>query len=458
MGRACLATRDAKGHRRSTISHASREAPPEYISTHLPAADTHTDGQFVLKERNCLGCHAHGVELGIRRIQTRCAKNDPDLAPLLPALAPPSLAGVGDKLHREALEAAILVKNTPLRPWLKIRMPRFPLSTDEMQAIVGHLTDHDRIPDLPAGEPPAANPAATDEPTRLIAGSRLVTADGFGCTSCHQIGHAEPLNVALAAHGTDLSLVGSRIRRPWFDRWVRNPARIVPRMEMPAIQQPVRGVMHENLVGQLEAVWTALNTPGFEPPQPNPVRVVRARNLPERPEPASLLTDVIEVGKTQYLRPLVIGLPNRQNVLFDLETNRLAAWWIGDTARERTRGKSWFWEAGGTPLVPTAKPRRTALRSSSTVTRQVRHSMFEHVDRGISLHPVEFERESGKPLKQLTVTETWEPMSRRPTRCGAFTCGINFEARATSRTTISRLGIHCQRSRGIRRPSTPHRA
>jgi cytochrome c551/c552 len=350
----CLAGGDpAKCRPAYALSKAQCDALRAYYSQ-LPSGDRPSaiDGQFVLAERNCLGCHARGLSPGIAGQAPRLTAARPDLAPLLPALAPPSLAGVGDKLHDEALEAAILIKNPPLRPWLKIRMPKFPLAADEMRAIVHELIDHDRVPPLSHGTSPSGSAPDEHDPAVLSAGSRLVTSDGFGCTSCHKIGDSEPLQVTLAAHGTDLSLVGNRIRRPWFDRWVRNPARIVPRMEMPAIMLPVRGVMHEKLAGQLSAVWTALNTPGFEPPLPNPVRIVRRRNMPDKPEPAVVLTDEIEVGKTAFLRPIVIGLPNRQNILFDLETNRLAAWWMGDTARQRTRGKSWYWEAGGTSLLP----------------------------------------------------------------------------------------------------------
>ncbi|HEX4150052.1 MAG TPA: PA14 domain-containing protein, partial [Pirellulales bacterium] len=334
------------------LTSAQRAVLRAYYSqlpSRQPAAER-IDGRFVLAERNCVGCHARGLHPGMAGQAARLTSARPDLAPLLPALSPPSLAGVGDKLHDEALDAAILLKHPPLRPWLKIRMPRFPLANDEMRAIVDHFIDHDRVPPLARPAEPA-EPAEHD-PSVLAAGSRLVTSDGFGCTSCHKIGSSEPVQVTLAAHGTDLSLVGSRIRRPWFDRWVRNPARIVPRMEMPAIQLPVRGVLHENLAGQLSAVWTALNTTGFEPPLPNPVRVVRTRNLPDKPEPSVVLTDVIELGKTVFLRPIVIGLPNRQNILFDLETNRLAGWWLGDTARQRTRGKSWYWEAGAASVIP----------------------------------------------------------------------------------------------------------
>src|SRR5690606_23071618 len=96
-----------------------------------------------------------------------------------------------------------------------------------------------------------------------------------GCTSCHAIGQVVPRDAPLATRGTDLSMLGQHIRRSWFERWVRNPARIVSRMEMPAVQLPVPGVLDGNLDLQLAAVWHVLNLKGFSPPLPNPVRVVR---------------------------------------------------------------------------------------------------------------------------------------------------------------------------------------
>ncbi|HEV7223784.1 MAG TPA: c-type cytochrome, partial [Pirellulales bacterium] len=336
-----------------SLSPAQRAALEQYFRE-LPKRREAAplDGRFVLAERNCLACHARGLSPGIAGHVERLAQARPELAPILASLTPPALSGVGDKLHNEALAAAILLKQPPLRPWLAVRMPRFDLDDEEMRALIEHFVSSDRIPEPPDSE---AATAATD-PALAVAGSRLVTSDGFGCTSCHQIGKSLPVKVAPAAHGTDLSLAGKRIRRAWYDRWVRNPARIVPRMEMPSIQLPVRGVLGERLDDQLAAVWQALNTPGFNPPQPNPIRVVRARNLPGESEPATALTDVLEIEGRPFVKPFVVGLANRHNVLIDLETNRLAAWWIGDAARQRTRGKSWYWEAGGTPIVPAAAP------------------------------------------------------------------------------------------------------
>ena len=46
-----------------------------------------------------------------------------------------------------------------------------------------------------------------------------------------------------------------------------------------------------------------------------------------------------------------MGLNNGHNVLIDLDTFVLRGWWIGDFARQRTQGKSWFWDAAGLPVA-----------------------------------------------------------------------------------------------------------
>jgi mono/diheme cytochrome c family protein/glucose/arabinose dehydrogenase len=362
---ACLDEPDSKARRPGyRLTKPQREAVRKYLLSlpaAAPAAKTPAralaekakpaiDGRQVLMDRNCLACHARGLTEGIAAQTPALIAAHPEWATLAPALAPPALTGVGDKLRDEALVAAIAARDDPRRPWLKIRMPRFELSQDESAALVRYFVDSDRIPDRP---PALAPPAGTQTPfaALVVAGSRLVTSDGFGCSSCHQIGVAVPHQDNLAAQGTDLSLLGKRIRREWYDRWVRNPARIVPRMEMPSVVTPVRGVLDDNLDGQLAAVWRVLNEPGFTPPEASAVRVVRKRNMPNAAESAAVLTDVFHLGKRHFIRPLVIGLGNRHNVLVDFERNRLAAWWIGDTARQRTAGKSWFWTPGGTQLI-----------------------------------------------------------------------------------------------------------
>lgn len=344
------------------LGEEDRRALRAWFST---APEPAAQAEHLLAEQNCLQCHARDQAPGLRTLTQAILAAEPELAPTAAFLIPPALTGVGDKLHDRALRAAILREGPALRPWLHVRMPKFALTADELAAAAAAIVEQDRVPDVsaelaaamtsrdagvaPAGTPPQHE---ADEAHLLPAGSRLVTSNGFGCTSCHALGKAAPVNVAPAARGTDLTMAGERIRRPWFDRWVRNPVRIVPLMEMPSIQKPVRGVLDEQLDRQLAAVWHVLNRPGFDPPQPGAVRTVRMHNAPGAAESGMALTDSIEIAGRPVLRPLLTALPNRHNVLFDLERGGLAGWWVGDAASQHARGKSWLWEPAGSPVIP----------------------------------------------------------------------------------------------------------
>lgn len=359
----CLGSPDlGRGRPGYRLSDENRKAIATYLAdcSQAAAVASRLSGQQVLEERNCLGCHARGSAAGLRSQLAAATDQYPALRDVTSALAPPSLTGVGDKLNDQALAAAISVSEPARETWLRVRMPCFSFAPGEAESLAEHLIEVDRIP--PRERAPAADGLAVSDAALHAAGPRLVTADGFGCTSCHAIGKWTPPNVALNAQGANLSNIGHRVRREWFDRWVRNPARIVPQMEMPAVQQSIRGVLDGDLEGQLAAVWHVLNEPGFTPPSPSALRVVRRANLPDSAERAAVITDLIQVGDVSFVKPLAIGLGNRHNLLFDLATNRLAAWWIGDVARQTTRGKSWHWEAGLPQLL--SKTRRDAPAAS----------------------------------------------------------------------------------------------
>jgi mono/diheme cytochrome c family protein len=338
------------------LGAADRDALKAYYSgaarASVPALQSR--GRDLLVELNCLACHAReGIDRATNSLPATLQEKlaavvaiHDEFGKQVPAMTPPALNSVGDKLHDAALADAILRKGPPHRPYLLVQMPKFTLTSDQLASLTAYFTATDRIPDGRTELHSVPDELKIPPAQWAAAGPRLVTTDGFGCTSCHQVGSVLPDKAPLNARGPSLSLLDKRIRRAWFDRWCANPARIVPRMEMPSVQIPVRGVLNDHVGDQLAAVWHVLNTPGFEPPEPNPVRVLRLSGVPEKKEAPVVLHDVIKAGDKTYLFPLVIGLPNRHNILFDLETNRLAAWWLGDTARQRTKGKSWYWEAG----------------------------------------------------------------------------------------------------------------
>lgn len=108
------------------------------------------------------------------------------------------------------------------RPWLQTRMPAFPAYaagiSEGLAAIAGFSTT------LPVDEPVDEAIAAQ--------GRTLVSAGGFSCVSCHAIG---PLGASAVfeAPGVNFVFVGERLRRGYFDRWVRNPQAIDPTTKMP---------------------------------------------------------------------------------------------------------------------------------------------------------------------------------------------------------------------------------
>ncbi len=303
-------------------------------------------GELMMKRSNCASCHQREDSPGLARRLSRTIDDFPELATQAPAMTPPSLISIGDKLKDDALVESITRANAVRRPWLLVRMPKFRSDHAAANKLAQHFVVADRIPD---GDH-TVSPAAELESHKL-AGPRLVTPDGFGCTSCHQIGKVKPPKAPLNAMGPDLSQLGKRIRYSWYQRWVRNPARIVPRMEMPSVQIPVSGALDDDLDQQLSAVWSVLNDPSFRPPEPNAIRTVRKQGVKSAAERAAVLTDVLNVGNKQFIKPLLVGLPNRHNVLFDLQTAQMSGWWIGDAARQRTKGKTWFWEAAGADML-----------------------------------------------------------------------------------------------------------
>ena len=413
----CLQTGDAQLRRPGFgLANADRQALKAFWTNAEAKSISRLDGRQLILEQNCLGCHARDRATGLASTLAKLVSLEPGISPRLAALGPPSLTGVGDKLHVAAMAAIVAGNDPPRRPWLVVQMPKFRLTETEVKAMVGALVAHDRIPDVQTApsELPSAHLPGAHLPSALateLAAARLVTADGFGCQSCHKIGSTQPPPVAVNAQGTDLTMLGDRIRPSWFRRWVHNPARIVPRMEMPAIQVAVKGVLNEDLDLQLAALWKTLNTPGFEPPKPNPVRVVRNFNIGTA-EHANVLTDVLETPNTKYLRPLIIGLPTRHNILFDLETGRLTSWWVGDTARQYTRGKSWYWEAGAPSIVDDSQflqefsivDSRSRLWKAKTQGQfVVQFDGLKHVNGGIEwTGRVELQNESNSRFVKLT--------------------------------------------------------
>jgi hypothetical protein len=101
-------------------------------------------------------------------------------------------------------------------------------------------------------------------------GRKLVSAaGGFACTACHAVGSYDIVQ-SLDGRGVNLAYTGSRLLRPYFERWLRNPLRIDPATKMPAYfegdQSPLTEYYGGDANRQIGAIWEYLQMGDRLPP------------------------------------------------------------------------------------------------------------------------------------------------------------------------------------------------
>ena len=359
-------------------------------------------GSLLMQRNGCLACHDRDVRKGISAHAGVISSLRSDLNGQSQTLIPPALTAVGDKLKDDFLMSAVSGEQPGRRlPWLLVRMPKFGFSTEEKSAMTRYLVAADRIPDVAdAAREELFRHLNPHHPTiataaDLLAGNHLIGAGGFNCIACHKAGPYEPRNVAMGTRGSDIMSMGQRIRPRYFMRWMQNPIRVVPGIEMPAIRKAIPGLAEDSLPQQIAIMWTALADPKFSPPT---VVSRYEQFVTVGPgQPPRVLRDVFTVGdpkdRNSVARAMAVGFNNGHNLLFDLDTMKLRHWTIGEFARQRTEGKSWFWDMAGitvadalqmsflsrlvskaapemTPLNPVTDQRRQAELISSRMTDQ----------------------------------------------------------------------------------------
>jgi mono/diheme cytochrome c family protein len=340
----------------SEVQQRQLQAWTRTLHTELHHASRTTMGELLLNRSGCLSCHDRDQHRGLSKISGHIESLREDLRGQSQALIPPALTAVGDKLRDDYLQTAIAGEHPTRRlPWLFIRMPKFRFSPDERTAIVNHFVGSDRIPD----EADAARPELFEHlnphhpslatAAELLTGNQLVGAGGFNCIACHKAGAYEPRSVAMGTRGSDIMTMGQRIRPRYFMRWMQNPIRVVSGIEMPAIRKAMPGVLEDSLPAQIATIWKSMADPKFTPP----TVVSRYEQFVtvspgQRPR---IIRDVFTVGdpskRNSIARAFAVGFNNGHNLLIDLDTMQLRQWAVGEFARQRTEGKSWFWDMAG---------------------------------------------------------------------------------------------------------------
>ncbi|MEP6819564.1 MAG: hypothetical protein ABJA18_08525 [bacterium] len=231
------------------------------------------NGWWVIKKYNCMGCHQIQVgqksvvqdlpfyqnpELLPPRLSSEGARVDPSW--LLKFLHDPSLSGEKTAAENAAIDNAAKsatssgtpagttkgnaggtpavpgttvghLKSQPgldrngVRPYLKIRMPTFNFSPNELQTLVRFFMAMSGQQEPYIKEP--LQPLTEQE--KLVA--RQMFASGTPCLKCHITG--DPTHDANAI-APNFLLAGDRLKPEWMFRWLLDPSQISPKTAMPS--------------------------------------------------------------------------------------------------------------------------------------------------------------------------------------------------------------------------------
>ncbi|MEE9288451.1 MAG: c-type cytochrome [Bacteroidota bacterium] len=169
-------------------------------------------GQRLTQWYNCIQCH----QLEDRGGFILATYEDP-------GLGPPPITGEGAKVQEPWLHA-FLQNPTPLRPWLKIRMPTFQLTDEEITTLTKYFLAISgkqlELRDYARFQP---------DPKMLRPGSRLFKT--LQCEQCHQLTAGGPIDPSSLA--PDLALAKTRLKPEWVIDWLRDPSKIQEGTRMP---------------------------------------------------------------------------------------------------------------------------------------------------------------------------------------------------------------------------------
>ena len=400
----CLSEGPSNVAWRPTFPNSDRKALRAYVKSFtgkLAEQSAFERGRQLFTARNCQSCHPRHNGKGLAAIAKDLSESDPALSAQAPSLVPPSLNAVGDKLLDEALGNAVSGEQKRRMDWIHARMPKFAHTKSDREAFVAYFVGHDRIPDAAPTWNIAKKKKFVWDSTVAI-GQALTGPKGFSCIACHQAGSYVPKKAAMGTRGSDIVGLGERMRHEYFIRWTRSPLRVVPGTEMPSYIKPVKHVLDEDIDKQLETLWLALNNKNFTPPT-NPSSVEQLVTIAPDGSPRivrDVFTNPEANGGGYVARAFAVGFENQHSVIYDLDTLTLRAWHFGDFARQRTVGKSWYWDMAGTPVISGINPASdfaliTAIVNGQPAQVKDRRTIEPHRENGTMGRLIDYSSDQG---------------------------------------------------------------
>jgi cytochrome c2 len=187
------------------------------------------EGWWIVKKYNCMGCHQfipgqQTTLMGMKRYQ------DPDWKEQLP----PKLLTEGARVDPEWLRRFLSnpslsttdTNRNGVRPYLKVRMPTFSFSDNELRKLVRFFQ---ALSQQPMPYIPEQVPTLTAKETDMA--RSLFSSTAAPCLKCHATGDPQHDRTATAPN---FLLAKERLKPEWVNQWILDPQAISPGTSMPS--------------------------------------------------------------------------------------------------------------------------------------------------------------------------------------------------------------------------------
>lgn len=238
--RGCLAEEASPNSKSPQYSFTSAQKVSlrAFQATDHQSLEQHRAADFAERQSQALRCaQCHGVFEGFPAFEVLGGKLKPEWA-------------------ADFIRGSIPYKPRGLRHpkgelWLEARMPAFPAYADAIAAGLAELHGY---------PPKTLDPSTPISPASAQLGQKLVgKAGGFSCISCHGVGSMAALEV-FESEGINLAYTARRVRKEYFQRWMRLPLAVDPSTKMPAYfdeegKSPLVEFLDGDAEKQIDAIW-----------------------------------------------------------------------------------------------------------------------------------------------------------------------------------------------------------
>jgi len=185
------------------------------------------EGWWIVKKYNCMGCHQfipgqRTILMGMKTYQDT------------PEQLPPKLLTEGARVDPEWLRRFLSnpslstsdTNRNGVRPYLKVRMPTFSFSDNELRKLVRFFQ---ALSQQPMPYIPEQVPTLTAKETEMA--RSLFSSTAAPCLKCHATGDPQHDKVATAPN---FLLAKERLKPDWVERWIIDPQAVSPGTSMPS--------------------------------------------------------------------------------------------------------------------------------------------------------------------------------------------------------------------------------